>query len=149
MIFVFVLCSIIIGAMMPIQAGINAELTRFIKHPYLAGVISLIVGALALGLILLVQGIPIQEIKRLSDAPPRLFLGGILSALFVSSSMILIPRMGATAMVAAFITGQLLMSVIMDHYGLFGLTQNSISVTRVLGVILLFAGLFLVIKKAA
>lgn len=147
MIFWFVTIAIIIGALMPVQAGINAELTRFLKHPFLGAFLSLIVGAFAVSVFIFFSG-GFGELKRLPETPPQLLLGGILSALFVSSSMILIPRLGATAMVGSFITGQLIGSVIMDHFGLWGLNQHPFNPSRLFGVFLLFLGLFLVLKKA-
>lgn len=149
MIFVLLATAILIGTLMPIQAGINAELTRFLRHPYLAAIISLVTGATALSLILVFQGVPALEFKRLLETPPRLFLGGILGAIFVSSSMFFIPRMGATAMIAAFVTGQLLMSIVIDHYGLLGLNSQPLSLSRLVGIILLFTGLYLVIRKTS
>jgi transporter family-2 protein len=81
--------------------------------------------------------------------PPHLFFGGVLGALFVGSSVFFIPKMGATSMIAAYITGQLIGSVLMDHFGLFGLSVFPITLTRLAGLFLLFVGLFLVIKKSA
>lgn len=149
MIFVLIIAAIFVGLLMPVQAGLNSELTRFLKHPFLGAFISLTTGSIALLLIMLVQGFPMQEIKRIGEASPVLFLGGILGALFVGSSIFFIPRMGATSMIAALITGQLLMSVIIDHYGLLGLSSYPVSLTRIAGVFLLFAGLFLVVKKSS
>jgi transporter family-2 protein len=148
MIFGFVILAILIGMLMPLQAGLNAELTRYLKHPYLGAFVSLSIGAVAVSLLVIFHG-GLSEIKRLSETPPHLYLGGLLGAIFVGSSLFFIPRMGATAMVAAFITGQLVGSVIIDHYGLMGLTPSPLNLTRILGIILLFAGLFLVIKKNA
>jgi transporter family-2 protein len=148
MIFAFVILAIVIGALMPIQAGLNAELTRQLKNPFIGAFVSLTVGAIAVSALVIFSG-GIGNLKRLNEVPPHLFLGGILGAIFVGSSLFFIPRMGATAMVAAFITGQLLGSVIIDHYGLMGLNVSPISTTKVIGVILLFVGLFLVIKKPA
>lgn len=148
MIFGFVILAIIIGILMPFQAGLNAELTRFLRHPYLAAFISLSIGAIAMSFLILFNG-GFGELKRLGGAPPHLFLGGLLGAIFVGSSLFFIPRMGATAMIAAFITGQLLGSVVVDHFGLMGLTPNPVTITRIMGIILLFAGLFLVIRKGA
>lgn len=142
------LLAIVLGTLMPIQAGINAELTRVVQHPYLGAFISFATGSIALGAIVLLQGSPIEEAKRLLTAPPYLFLGGILGALFVGSSIFLIPKMGATAMIASFVTGQLLMSVMMDHFGWLGVPVNEVSLTRMIGVVLLFLGIFLVMKKA-
>src|SRR5690606_24636615 len=115
----FALVAIVIGTLMPLQAGLNAELTRNLSHPYLGAFVSLVVGAVAMGSILLFTD-GFTNIKKLSLAPPHLFLGGILGAIFVTSSMFLIPKMGATGMIAAFITGQLLGSVIIDHFGFLG-----------------------------
>ncbi len=148
MIFGFVALAVLIGTLMPVQAGLNAELTRFLKHPYLGAFISLSVGAALVSVFVLING-GFGDIKRLGQVPPHLYLGGILGAIFVGSSLFFIPKMGATAMIAAFVTGQLIGSLIIDHYGLLGLSPNPVTMTRIFGVILLFAGLFLVIRKNA
>jgi bacterial/archaeal transporter family-2 protein len=147
MIFGFIIVAIIIGALMPIQAGLNAELTRALNHPFLGAFISLTTGAVLVSVLVLFNG-GFSEIKRLTETPPHLLVGGLLGALFVGSSLFLIPRMGATAMIGAFMTGQLLGSIIIDHYGLLGLNPHPVNLTRMLGVFLLFAGLFLVVKKS-
>jgi bacterial/archaeal transporter family-2 protein len=142
-----ILITIIIGALMPVQASINAELTRFMKHPYLGALISFSIGTVALTLLSLIHGLPLGEVKRLTQAPPHFLLGGVLGALFVGSSIYLIPRMGATMMIGSFVTGQLLMSVVMDHYGLLGVPATQITWQRMAGVVMLFAGLLLVMKR--
>lgn len=149
MIFSLTIIAVLIGALMPIQAGLNAEMTRFLKHPFLGALLSFFMGTLALSVVVLLNKAPLSELKRLPEANPVLFLGGILGALFVGSSIFLIPKMGATAMIGAFVTGQLLMSLIIDHYGLLGVPVNPVGVARVLGAILLFAGLYLILKKHA
>lgn len=148
MIFGFVLLAVLIGTLMPVQAGLNAELTRVLKHPFLGAFVSLTTGAILVGALSIFNG-GVGELKRLTEIQPHLFLGGVLGAIFVGSSLFFIPRMGATAMIGSFITGQLLASLVIDHYGLLGLNPNPVSMTRILGVFLLFAGLFLVIKKGA
>lgn len=149
MIFILILLAIVIGTLMPIQAGLNAQLTKFLGQPYLGALISLFTGVIAVSLLILIRGDGFSELKRVTEAPPHLFLGGILGAIFVASSLFFIPKMGATVMVAAFITGQLIGSVIIDRYGFMGLPVSPISTTRMMGIILLFAGLFLVVKKDA
>lgn len=146
MIFVYIILAIVIGTLMPVQGGLNAELTRILKHPYLAAFISLTFGAMAVSILIVLNG-GFSELKRLGEVPPHLFLGGLLGAIFVGSSLFFIPRMGATTMIAAFITGQLIGSMIIDHFGLLGLVPNPMTATKIMGVILLFSGLFLVINK--
>jgi len=147
MIFTLILVAIFVGALMPLQVVVNGDLSRLTSNSYLAAFVSFATGAIALGIILLFRGAPAIEFKKLLDAPPQLFIGGIFGVLFVLSSIYLVPRIGSTMMFMAFITGQVLTSVIIDHFGLFGLSKISLNVTRSLGIILLFAGLFLVIKK--
>src|SRR5665647_3643421 len=146
MIYGLILAAIFIGIFIPVQAGINSQLTRYVQHPFLGAFISFSTGALVLGIIILIRGVPWTEIKKLPSASPHLFLGGALGALFVASSIYFIPKMGATTMIAAFVTGQLLGSVIMDHFGLFGLVVHPLNLTRFLGIFLLFAGLMLVVR---
>lgn len=149
MIFGFALLAILIGTLMPVQAALNAELTRLLKHPYLGALVSLSVGVIIVALMVPFQNTGYSNLRYVSKVPPHLFLGGILGALFVGSSLFLIPRMGATAMIASFITGQLVASVIIDHFGLLGMTPNPVGLTRIIGVLLLFTGLFLVMKKTS
>lgn len=149
MLLILIIIATLIGCLMPVQAAINAELTRFIKFPFLAAFISFFIGTLTLLLIMIFQRVPMDEIKKLTTASPHLFLGGMLGALFVGSSIFFVPRIGATTMIAAFVTGQLLMSVIIDHFGLFGIPVLEVNLSRLIGVFLLFVGLFLVVKKAA
>lgn len=149
MIMLLVIIAVVVGGLMPIQASINAELGRIINHRYLGALISFLVGTLGLSLIVLLQGSPLQNFKKIPLSSPHLLSGGLMGALFVASSIFLIPKLGAVTLIAAFVTGQLLMSVVLDHYGLFGLTVNPMTLPRAVGIILLFAGLWLVIRKTA
>lgn len=147
MIYAYILTAVIIGIFMPVQAGLNSGLTRELKHPFAGAFISLTTGAILVLIIVLIKGGGPASLKRLSQVSPHLFLGGVLGAIFVGSSLYLIPRMGATAMIGAFITGQLIGSVLIDHYGLLGITPTPLNMTRVIGVMLLFTGLLFVLKK--
>lgn len=149
MIFVLMAITILIGTLLPVQATLNAELTRFLKHPFMGAFYSFLSGTIVLGFIVIVYGLPKIEWRRFFDLPAYYYIGGLLGSLFVGSSIYLIPRMGAVTMMASFVTGQLIMSVIMDHYGWLGLTPYPATAQRIIGVILLFAGLLLVVRKTA
>lgn len=149
MIYVLLVVAVIVGALMPVQASINAQLTRLVQHPYLGAFISFTTGTLVLAALVLTKGFPFTELKRLSGASPSMFLGGVFGAMFVGSSIFLIPKLGPTLMVAAFITGQLMGSMVIDHFGLFGIQQNPINATKVVGVSLLFLGIYLIMRKNA
>ena len=159
MIYTLSLIAILIGSLMPFQAGINAKLTQSLNHPLLGAFISLSVGALLLVVIILVQGANsggdshlfrgISELRKIPHIPPSHFLGGVLGALFVSSSIYLIPKMGATALISSFITGQLLGSLLIDHFGLLGLPLRTLQWHRVVGLLFLISGVFLIVRKGS
>lgn len=139
--------AIFVGGLMPLQAGINAQLSRQLTNPFVGALLSFTVGTITLLCLSLTQGLHWEQFKKLGTLPPYLFLGGVFGASFVGSSIYLIPKLGATAMIASLITGQLIISVLIDHYGSLGLSQHLINPWRLAGVALLFSGLLLIIKN--
>jgi transporter family-2 protein len=103
-------------------------------------------GTVALLILSVTQSASFGELKRIPSLPPYMLLGGLMGATFVGASIALIPKLGATTMIAAFVTGQLLMSLVIDHYGFLGLAHHPINLIRLAGVVLLFVGLILILK---
>jgi transporter family-2 protein len=147
MIPLLVVFAIVVGSLMPIQAGVNAELSRVIKNAYLGAFLSFFIGAVAMGLLTFTQKGMVSQLRALPGLPPYLLTGGVMGALFVATSIFLIPKLGATTMIAAFVTGQLLMSLAMDHFGILGVPVQTVGPHRLVGIVLLFIGLFLVVKR--
>ena len=73
-------------------------------------------------------------------------LGGVCGAIWITTSLIAVNSLGAGGVVAATITGQLTGAVIADRLGVLGLEQIPITPASVLGVVLLVAGTFLVVR---
>jgi len=73
--------------------------------------------------------------------------GGFLGAFFVTLTIISVPRIGTTAVMAMVITGQLITGAMLDHFGAFGLRQVPFSPLRALGILLLASGAWLIIKR--
>ena len=139
------LLGIAAGAFVTIQAPVNAALARGLGMPVAAAAISFFVGAvvlaLATALFAATQGMNLNW-----KAPPlwTFFAGGILGAIFVTSTILLAPRVGALAMVAFIITGQLVAGIVLDRLGFLGLPVHEISPGRVAGALLLLAGAVMV-----
>ena len=72
------------------------------------------------------------------------FAGGLLGAYFVYAVILLAPRLGAAQMVALVVAGQTLAALALDHFGLLGYPLQPISLSRICGVLLLAAGVWLV-----
>jgi transporter family-2 protein len=133
------------GAFVTIQAPVNAALGRGLGLPVAAAAISFLVGTLVLVLVTLVmtgaQGIALNW-----KAPPlwTFFAGGALGAAFVTSTVLLAPRLGALAMIGFVIAGQLVTGIVLDRIGFMGLPVQEITSGRAAGAVLLIAGALLV-----
>jgi transporter family-2 protein len=70
-----------------------------------------------------------------------------MGVVYVTGSIMIIPRLGAGFAFALMVGGQLMMSLVMDHYGMLGLSVNQVSWTKIAGVGLLVAGVWLIRGK--
>ena len=132
------------GAMIPFQAGINAQLASWIGSPIRAALVSFVVGTLALLALTLAafRGWPGND--KITGAPWWVWLGGLLGAFYVAGSIIVAPRIGAVTLLAVLLAGQGVASLLIDQYGWVGFAEHPISLGRLAGVALLAAGVALV-----
>jgi bacterial/archaeal transporter family-2 protein len=126
------------------QPAINAMFARHTPSKLHGGFINFFVGTLAMLLVCLLVRTPLPEGPRLAQAPWWSWLGGTLGAFFVTTALILVPKMGAANYFAAMIAGQLLGTALIDHWGLLGIEQRMLTPGRIAGLVLIFMGVFLV-----
>jgi len=138
------LTALIAGALMPVQAGVNARLREYLGDPLMASLASFCVGTAALLVFILATRAPWPSLAAASAAPWWTWFGGALGAFFVAVTIILAFKLGATGLMAWIIAGQLIASVLLDHTGSLGFAVREISWPRMAGVLLLFAGAVLV-----
>ena len=136
--------ALLAGLCVPTQAGINAQLNQWSRSPVLAATISFAVGTLVLCGYLLAARIPLPAMATAGSQPWWVWTGGALGAFFVAVTIFLAPRLGATTMLAWLLFGQMLASLILDHFGWLGFPTHPISITRICGVLLLTAGILLI-----
>lgn len=141
---VAVLLTAVAGGLIAAQAPINAGLGRS-TGSLPAALVSFSVGTVALAAIVVLSG-KAGGLSSLSGVSWYYLLGGFLGALYVTNALIAVSAIGAGGVAAATVCGQLTASVAIDRLGLFGLDQVPLSPGRVLGVGLLLAGTFLVVR---
>lgn len=140
--------AIIAGVMLSTQAGINAQLRTAVGDPVMAALVSFLVGTAALLIYVLIfskENAGIMD--SLKDMSLYKWTGGLIGALYVTGVIIVAPRIGATNTAGLIVAGQILFALFLDHYGLLGFVQHSISYMRVAGALLLIAGVFLILKN--
>ena len=136
--------AILVGLLLPTQAGVNSQLRTDLGHPVLAALASFVVGCVALVLLAVALRVPLPAGAVLSRAPWWHWTGGVLGALFVAATVVLAPRLGAAALTAALVAGQMLSSIVLDHFGWIGYPVQPVTVARVAGVVLVVAGVLLI-----
>lgn len=141
---IFLLMALLAGMSVPTQAGINAQLGLWTRSPVLASTISFMVGTLTLVLYSLVTRIPLPSLATAGNHPWWIWVGGSLGAFFVTSTIILVPKLGATTMVALILAGQMFASLLLDHFGWLGYPLHPISLGRIAGIILVCGGIWLI-----
>ena len=139
----FLVLAIAAGAALPFQAGINARLATFVGGPIRASAISFAVGTVVLLLVALIATRGVMSTGRLGSVPWWGWLGGAVGAGYVVSAVAAAPRLGALNLFAALIFGQIVCSVILDHFGVL-YREHGLSAGRLAGVVLLGAGVALV-----
>jgi transporter family-2 protein len=140
----FILMALVAGMSVPTQAGINSQLGLWTRSPVLASTISFMVGTLTLVLYSLITRIPMPSFATAGNHPWWIWIGGSLGAFFVTATIILVPKLGATAMVASILAGQMFASLLLDHFGWLGYPLHPISLGRVAGVVMLCGGIWLI-----
>lgn len=131
---------------MPTQAAINNKLANYVESPVLSAFISFAIGTLALFLYILATGAPLSNLANAKNAPLIAWIGGILGAFFVASAVVLVPRIGVALTFSLIIAGQMLVTLIIDHFGVLGVPEKPINLMRVLGATLITIGVVLIRK---
>ena len=139
-----VLIMAVVGGCIALQAPINAGLGKH-TGSFAAATVSFAVGTLLLGAIVVLSG-KAGGISEVAHVNWYLLIGGALGAAYVFSALVLVSQIGAGAVAAATVTGQLTTSVVLDRIGFLGLDREPITASRVAGVGLLLAGTYLIVR---
>jgi transporter family-2 protein len=142
--YFFILLALAAGAMMPTQAATNNKMAMVVDSPVLSAFISFVVGTVALFAYVLISGIPLGNLAAAKTAPAIAWLGGLLGAFFVASAVTLVPRLGVAMTFSLIIAGQMLVTLVIDHFGLLGVPVKEVSLARVGGILLIAAGVVLI-----
>ena len=97
------------------------------------------------GVFLLLQRPAFPPLDQLARLPPWMWVGGVVGGCYVIAATLGVPRVGAAGFVALVVLGQMIGSLILDHFGILHPPQPA-TATRLLGVILVMAGMLLVLQ---
>ncbi len=131
------------GGATALQAPTNARLMSAVGSPVNAAFVSFAIGTAALGIIaMILQARP--DVVAARGLPWYAWIGGLYGAIFVVAAAWGVPRLGVALTITLMVAGQLLISIVLDHFGAFGTPQHPISLGRVAGIALVLAGVLMV-----
>jgi transporter family-2 protein len=136
------------GALIPVQAASNAALSRVIQGnvPF-AAMVLFFVAFLASAVVALTSGQGLPAMEELREAPWWSYSGGPIVAFYVLTITFLAPRLGVGTAISLIVAGQVIAALAIDHFGLLRSLVFHITPTRVLGAVLMIAGVFLALKR--
>lgn len=132
------------GAAISIYLPMISQSARILGAPVLGNVPFFAVAFLSSVVLVFVTGHKLPTMAKLAEVPAWLFIAGVVSALMIFGSSYLVPRIGTGALFVLLVAGQIIIGAVINHYGLLGVPEQSISTVKLSGTVLVLAGAVLV-----
>ncbi len=137
--YIFALIAFVMGMLMSVYLPMNSSISRYSGSPFAANLSFYLVGVAASIVILALFG-DLRGALKLKSVPPYLFLTGVMSNLVVLSTIFVIPRFGARKGFILMLAGQVIMAIIVSHFGLLESPKDPITLQKLIGAALLILG---------
>lgn len=134
------LLAVVVGGLISMQGAANAHLAKSIGHPMWATLLSLSISTILMIPLLWWFKVSEPSFQTAFHAPWWSWLGGFLGAIGLTLTAMLVPKLGAAMYMVLVIVGQIVVSMLLDHFGLFGLEPKAVNVYKWAGIILLLLG---------
>jgi len=133
------------GAGLAVQSGTNAQLGRMLGHPMWASFWQFAAGTVLVMALMMALRVPAPAFTATAVSGPWwVWIGFITGSYFVIAALGLSPVIGVGGFIAALVAGQMLASLVIDHFGLVGLAVRPLTLARALGGVLIIAGVLLI-----
>lgn len=137
------LAALLAGLVLPVQVGLNNELKAHAGRAEWASMVSFTVGAVTMAIYNLVARVPWPGGAAVAGAPWWAWIGGALGAVYVTSSILITPRLGFGTTTALIVGGQMIAALFLDHYGALGAARHEMNLVRLGGAALVVVGVVL------
>jgi transporter family-2 protein len=138
------LLALAAGTSFVIQQAVNSNLRIELGSAWWAGFISYLGGTLVMLVMVVLMRAPLLSFNLISRSTWWSWSGGLFGAIYIAISILLLPRLGAFTVVALIVIGQLVTSLVFDHFGILNVPCYPITFTRIVGGIFLLAGAVLI-----
>lgn len=135
--------AIAVGAAVPMQSAVNAQMGQALGHPLYGALANTSVATIVLAALVLAFRLRLPRLGSAAGGPWWLWTGGLVGAAFVFGALFVAPRIGAASFAAATIFGTVAASLVIDHFGLLGFPLQPVAWSRLAGAGCILAGLAL------
>lgn len=135
--------AMLAGTSLVVQATLNMNLRSSLASWSWTGFISYLGGTITMLVVLLLQRQAIPARAAFAGSSWPMWTGGFFGAIYIVLAIVLLPRLGAAAVVAFVVAGQMLTSLAFDHFGVLGLPHHPASAQRLIGAVLIIVGVVL------
>jgi transporter family-2 protein len=143
--YVLALCGLamLAGTSLVVQATLNSNLRSNLASWSWTGFVSYLGGTLTMLTVLLIQREALPSRAAIAQSPWAIWTGGFFGAVYIVLAIVLLPRLGAATVVAFVVAGQMVTSLLFDHYGVLGLPHHPANAPRIVGALLIIGGVAL------
>lgn len=143
----YVVVALVSGVALACQVGFNTGLRSRMGSPIVAALVSFLIGTGCLIVLMFIQRPAWPDRASLVRAPWWIWMGGVVGAVYVASAAAFASKLSAAGWLSLIVTGQIVASLVLDHYGFIGYPRVPITPWRVFGAVLLLAGVVIVVRS--
>jgi transporter family-2 protein len=132
------------GISLVVQQALNTNLRMALGSAVWSGFTSYLVGTICMALFAIATREPVPVAQVTAKVPFWAWSGGLFGAVFIGLAILLIPQIGAATFFTLLVTGQMLASLCLDHFGLLGVPVHPVSPVRFAGAACLIVGVVLI-----
>ncbi|MCZ9306085.1 DMT family transporter [Corynebacterium sp. c8Ua_181] len=141
----WILFGIIAGLVLPVQTLVNTRLRAATGTPFSSSLISFAVGTVTLLVIATAVTGGKFGISQALGEPLWIWFGGLLGVVALTGNILLFPHLGAVQTVVLPIAGQIMMGVVIDHFGFFDSPASSLTIVRAVGALVTLGGVIAIV----
>ncbi|RDW16061.1 hypothetical protein CWR48_17905 [Oceanobacillus arenosus] len=140
------LLGIGIGFGLAVQTAINSQLRKFVVSPFLASMVSFLVGTIFLAIIIITSGSSFAvPVSLFTSQPIWIWFGGFCGVIALTTNILLFPKIGSVQTTVMPILGMIVMGMLIDNFGWFNSIKQTFGIYRMIGVLLVLIGVLLAV----
>lgn len=139
--------ALLLGAIVSIYFPMVAQTAKILGSGPMANVPFFAIALISSIAIAIASGSRVEHFQKISTLPVWLLTAGVMSAGLIIGSSFLIPKIGLGAFFVLLVAGQVLAGMVFGYFGFFGVPASPLTLGKVVGALLVIAGVYLVTFK--